>query len=308
MSSDLPISPQGERLMLKPATVVHQPYITRLNWSPMGDHLAVAHAQGISFWNQAFGGDPTHTLEAETVVKSLAPHPHEPVWALGLADTNISLWNPMTQTINVMQGNKEGRGAVSAVCFAGANMLLSGDGAGVIRLWDYRQSTLVSEFQAHQKEITGLLYRVTEDIVSISRDGSLAIWTPDGELIAKFQHEEGLRAVTSSHDGRWLISACRDGTISLWDTLSQTLERRIDAHEGSVDSISLSPSGRLLASGGHDAVMNVWDLQSGRLVVEDRSHDRPVLTLAFHPRSPWLVSGSGDNTIRLYRLTTANGN
>ncbi|CAN0459056.1 unnamed protein product, partial [Laminaria digitata] len=97
------------------------------------------------------------------------------------------------------------------------------------------------------------------------------------------RHEEGVRAVAVSADGRWAVSGGREGTIKVWEiteeedalaaaavaaavsgaAVAETSSKPkacFQAHHGVVFSLCMSPDSRVLVSAGSDNDVRVWDL------------------------------------------------
>ncbi|MBE7557254.1 MAG: PD40 domain-containing protein [Anaerolineales bacterium] len=63
-------------------------------------------------------------------------------------------------------------------------------------------------------------------------------------------HDNEIRSLSFSVDGKMLASGSKGGSLILWNVEFGQLQRWIVAHRGSVDSIAFSPDGKTLASGG----------------------------------------------------------
>lgn len=120
----------------------------------------------------------------------------------------------------------------------------------------------------------------------------------------------GILALAVSPDGRFLVCGDHDGNISLWETGSGRLVRRLRSCADPVRSLAFSPDGLLLASGSGSrpgatagpAEICLWDTRTGRLHQRLDGHQAPVTALAFSPDGDWLASGSYDQTIRLWAI------
>jgi predicted negative regulator of RcsB-dependent stress response len=160
-----------------------------------------------------------------------------------------------------------------------------------------------------------------------------------GEVATISGHDDSVRSVAFSPDGRLLVSEAADRTI-VWDVVSgkpvklspaqvtavrsdTTPDGRLKAnisgtriaivdvpsvrllhtlsgHRDSVYSVAFSPDGRLLASGSLDKTVKIWEVASGRLLHTLSGHSYSVYSVAFSPDGRLLASGSGDNTVKIW--------
>ena len=71
-----------------------------------------------------------------------------------------------------------------------------------------------------------------------------------------------------SPDERWIASGGRDGSLSLWDATTGSLQFSIPSHKKGVNAVAFHPAGRLLASAGNDGMVRLWESGSGSPVSE----------------------------------------
>lgn len=112
--------------------------------------------------------------------------------------------------------------------------------------------------------------------------------------------------VAASRDGRWVATACHDGTVNLWDARTMKLVRSLRGHKNLAWCVAFSPDSKYLASGSDEIL--VWDVGQGNIVHRLEGHDRLVVSVAFHPTQPWLASSSNDGSVRLWDLSGAKPN
>ena len=98
--------------------------------------------------------------------------------------------------------------------------LVSGDGDGVVKIWDVPTGTERAELPKYEEEIT---------------------------------------ALTVSSDGQ-ILAVASGPNVELWDVTKATLIAKAPPHAGKVKCLAFSPDGTLLASGGYDEAVRLWDL------------------------------------------------
>ncbi|EER17788.1 WD40 protein Ciao1, putative [Perkinsus marinus ATCC 50983] len=144
-------------------------------------------------------------------------------------------------------------------------------------------------------------------------------------------HTRTLRRVNWLQDGKTLVVACFDASVSLWavegsnpDELLVRHKATIQGHENEVKNACFSPSGKYLATCSRDKTIWVWeecDVLPDRQVDDDygaeidfecvgilQAHSQDVKSVAWHP---WvdnvLFSASYDDTIRVWSRPPEGG-
>ncbi|MEG4489742.1 nSTAND1 domain-containing NTPase, partial [Microcoleus sp. D3_18_C4] len=75
------------------------------------------------------------------------------------------------------------------------------------------------------------------------------------------EHEDFVRSVAFSPDGKLIVSGSNDNTVRLWDTKGNPVTQPFQGHEDFVRSVAFSPDGKLIVSGSHDKTVRLWDIQ-----------------------------------------------
>ncbi len=92
-----------------------------------------------------------------------------------------------------------------------------------------------------------------------------------------------------------LAAAANDGTIRLWDSLTNTALPGLYHHQFYVRTLRFSPDGSLLAVAGSGSGVELWDPATNTMVATVRTPDR-VYDLAFSPDGRTLVAACGEQT------------
>ncbi|WP_157935888.1 nSTAND1 domain-containing NTPase [Paracoccus zhejiangensis] len=106
-----------------------------------------------------------------------------------------------------------------------------------------------------------------------------------------------------SGDGAVLAAGSWDGSVTLWDSGSGLMLRRLDGHAEAVTELAFN--GDLLATAGWDQVVRLWNWRTGRLL-QVLPHEGRVSALRFLPgegEAANLASASWDRTVRIWDVT-----
>lgn len=145
----------------------------------------------------------------------------------------------------------------------------------------------------------------TNEIVSVSDDGSFAIWDIDkGEMIAKLDDTaDKVLDVAVSTDGSHAAIARWDGTARLFDIKGRSEIARLEGHRGSVNAVTFSSDGQTVYTGSYDGTIRSWDAATGAFLdlVYNFGWGINVLTIAQDDKV--LIFGALDGTVSAVNLT-----
>jgi WD40 repeat protein len=133
------------------------------------------------------------------------------------------------------------------------------------------------------------------------------------ELRKTLTHNDMVRGLAFSDDGRQLASLSLDGVVKVWPWDSarvadpgwipdaRTLAVRALV-PGPCSNIAFSPDGRL-AVGGEDNTVEIWDVEADRSLVTLRGHSDDVYSVAFSPDDRggrWIATAGADSTVKVW--------
>jgi WD40 repeat protein len=125
-------------------------------------------------------------------------------------------------------------------------------------------------------------------------------------------HENSIKSVAWSPDGKTLASGCQDCTIRLWDGATGKCLKILRGHNSMARGVAWSPDGEMLASCSHDRTVRLWDSRTGECLKILEGHTSQVWSVAWRPvgwdvsenRNFVLASSSADETIKLWDIDT----
>ncbi|WP_198316639.1 CHAT domain-containing protein [Cystobacter fuscus] len=114
-------------------------------------------------------------------------------------------------------------------------------------------------------------------------------------------HRGPVRAAAISADGRWVVTASRDGTARVWRADGTGMPRVLEGHGGEVLAVAFSPDGRRVVTASADHTARVWWVEGDSGAELLAGHMGEVLAVAFSPDGRWVVTASRDGTARVWR-------
>jgi len=101
-------------------------------------------------------------------------------------------------------------------------------------------------------------------------------------------------------DSRYLVGACEDKNIYIWDITRKTLEKRLIGHEDEVQCLDISTASDRLASGSRDSTIRVWNITFGTTLQTINLWPEEVTSVAFSPDAKLLAGGTDEGIIHLW--------
>jgi WD40 repeat protein len=81
-----------------------------------------------------------------------------------------------------------------------------------------------------------------------------------GKFVRTLEGHDGLvRSLALSPDGRWLVTAGRDGKLLVWEFAAGKVRAAMDEGVMGFQVVAFSPEGKTLATGGIDRNITLWD-------------------------------------------------
>uniref|UniRef100_A0A8C4IG08 Protein FAN n=1 Tax=Dicentrarchus labrax TaxID=13489 RepID=A0A8C4IG08_DICLA len=135
-----------------------------------------------------------------------------------------------------------------------------------------RQDTLmghddaVSEMCWFDDQLYTASWDSTVKVWQCASDGSSSHKRSQFQLLAELEHDAGVNTIGLNPAGTLLVSGCKDGAITIWDTSSYTILQQIHCHTGTIHHMAFSPDSRHVLSVGADCCMKVTDVQTGMVI------------------------------------------
>lgn len=192
------------------------------------------------------------------------------------ADASIIVWDVATEEkLHILKGHTRG---ILALALDTADYHVNKDSVTVfsagsdreIRRWNIALSA-ASEVQpspviAHETSIDAIHFDSDGDLWTASADKTAKCLSRgrEWEEDSKFVHPDFVRDVVVDDEGGWVVTACRDEGIRVWDKGSGMLHHTFSGHYEEVTGLLLLP-GQRLVSVSIDATVRQWSLKMQEL-------------------------------------------
>ena len=117
-------------------------------------------------------------------------------------------------------------------------------------------------------------------------------------------HNDSVKSIAFSRDGKMLASGSADDTIKLWNLATNQNIATLTGNSSTVYTVAFSPDGKMLASGSIDNTIKIWDIESRQNTDTLSGHSDSIWSVAFSKDGKTLASASRDGTIKLWNLET----
>jgi WD40 repeat protein len=197
----------------------------------------------------------------------------------GSADATIIVWDAATGAkLHTLKGHARGILALELDPLEyDANkdtaVIFSAGSDREIRRW--RISVEKAEEMVDEEPVPIIAHETNVDAIHFDTDGDL--WTASADRTAKclsrsrkfeadtsFEHPDYVRDVVVDEDGGWVVTACRDEQVRVWDRASGKLHHVFEGHYEEVTGLVLLP-GQVVVSVSIDGTVRKWDLEAREL-------------------------------------------
>jgi WD40 repeat protein/serine/threonine protein kinase len=117
-------------------------------------------------------------------------------------------------------------------------------------------------------------------------------------------HSGGVRSVTFSADGKYILSGSDDKTLKLWEVATGRCLRTFEGHYEGVTSVALTADAKYMLSGSRDSTLRLWEANSGESLRTFEGHTASIKSISLSGDGKYALSGSDDHTLRLWEVAS----
>ena len=266
---DLSFSHDGHRILCNS---------NRTEWTTMGHQLSSPDTDNDSY----------HL----PMIHSVAYSPDDSEIVCGLIDGKVMILNTGTNATYMLGRHQYW---VTSIAFSpDGSHIVSGSNDGTVQIWDPRLKGMIEEVPLGRWVTVALSHDGRWIVTASPGDIHVQVWrvmetiTKTNELIIKNHVSLAL-----SHDGSRVAIASRmdDGSIWVWNHLTNRMECQMSGHSKQVECVAFSYDGSHLVSGSEDKTIRIWDCYTGNEVALYQHLDR-VRCVAFSRDSGRVAFGS----------------
>lgn len=214
--------------------------------------------------------------------------------ATGSADTTIKLWDAHSgKEIRTLPGKTSDVQVNTLDLNHDGTVLASASWDRTIKVWDTRSGISASHI--------GPTNYITESL-DISPDGrwivaangkTIHLWDiKSGNLIWTGNHNEAIKSVAFSVNGKWVASGSTDKTIKIWSAKSGDIVKTWQSPSSGILSLVFLPDGKRLLAGDYDKSARIWDVETQQCLATLEGHSYWVKSVAADPKSNVIATGS----------------
>ncbi len=206
--------------------------------------------------------------------------------------------------LRILNGHTAG---VSAVAFAGdGKSVVSGGADRTVRLWDPATGQERLRIGDGRHEVGCLAVLPGSGVLLVGQGVTVRGLDPlsGRELFKLTGHNDAVRSLAVSADGKRAASGSDDRTLRIWDLERAREVRRFNLHRAGVTGVALSADGKLVLSGSRDGTLRLCEASSGRELRTFAVPRGPVLCVALSPDGQMVYSGHFDTTLRLWEASS----
>ena len=273
---DLAFSHDGHRILCNAKT----------EWTTTGHHLSLPDSDN----------HPDH-LE-DTLSVAYSPDNGEIVCGMYIGE--VKIWNMETNETYILGRHNH---AVESIAISSDGSRIASGSSDGVRIWDARLRGSINE-EAHIERVRVALSHDGRWIVTASFR-HIQAWrvtetvTKANDLII----EDDVLSLGLSRDGSRVVIGGMNGSIRVWNHLTNTTECQMSAHSNFVTCVAFSYDGSHVVSGSYDKTVRIWNRHTRKEAGLYQHSDR-VTCVAFSRNGGRVSVGSYDGTVRIWNPST----
>jgi WD40 repeat protein len=301
------------------ARLKHRTVVWNVAFSADGKYLVTKARSGNRMWETSSGQEVVNPKHKGEVVNAISLNGKYLAMQSSNAGSTVRVWEATSDREVALV--RLGIGQVYLAAVSPDGKYLATRTGGTNQVWETTSG----------REVARLVY--SGDMIFTSNGKYLAtqsafpfparLWDISSgyEVAHTMKHEDTVRTVVFSPDGKYLATASGDKTARVWEVTSGQEVARLK-HGDTVVFIAFSRDGKSLATASWDGTARVWETTSGReiahVITEDAATRRTINQskhqygselggvngIAFSPNGNYLAKADLDQTVRVWDATS----
>lgn len=278
--------------------------VTAVSFSPDGQTIAAADEAGdVHLWNRQ--GQRQRLLEGNGQrISALHFSPDGTALFADAAETlgNAQFWE-LTDYTEYQAPSQDD--ATAAAFSSDGQMIISGNDAGRVRLWDRHGGPVARLYPRQVGPVTSVGWN-GPTIVSGDETGRISLWNNKGTALGQLWAGASIRTLRLDQNGQRIISQDQNRQQAfLWDNQRQTWNQFLLGTTRTVQSADLSSDQQIVANGKTDGSLTLrpLDPQNRRFLSQSFvGHQGTINAVAFSADNRTVMTGGEDGTVRLWAV------
>ncbi|KAK0420827.1 hypothetical protein QR680_014912 [Steinernema hermaphroditum] len=179
-----------------------------------------------------------------------------------------------------------------------------------VNFLNVRTGERVGQIEGSTKMVTAIKLSADKHTIAVGYDdGEIRLVrreNEDHEEVVFSGHKTGVNCLQFSNDGLTLASGGKDGTIILWDVVSESGMFRLNGHKASVTQLQFTQDDEYVISSSKDTFVKFWSISTQSCFYTLTDCRSQVYSFALLRNDRLLVIGCAEIELRVFELVWLN--
>ncbi len=232
---------------------------------------------------------------------SLAFSPTSTQLAVGWADGNVHLWDPLKEDPGRL-AIRHGPHVILVRYSPDGKRLLSAGDHGAVRIWNVADESLVVGLPSGMSGLKDARFSPDGEQVAIAMGNGLVELRKISTkaVVGRFEPNPGAETLAFSDDGKTIVTGSYNGHVRIWSVDDEMLKHSYQMIRAVGDLEFVNSRILVVVSSGGE--LHLYDVDARHELAKFKTHNLSMGNLARSADGKWLAVGSGDGAVKLVRL------
>lgn len=185
------------------------------------------------------------------------------IWSAG-EDQTLRIWAPKSgQATTILSGVQFHQSPITCGCNnRNGAVIATGDESGIIKIMRCDQGKIVGQLDAGENSVEKVEFSYDDQYIAVaSLTGTATIWSPnDLKMRHALPHPGGLTSLAWHPKKPFLVTACVDGAVRVWDVRNGALVSEMYGHHNVITDLDVYFDGKILliVTSSEDHTVRLW--------------------------------------------------